>query len=47
MKCLFWNSKSVANNPSKLALRRLLINNKPDFVIIVEPWMKFEEFPSR
>jgi hypothetical protein len=48
MKCLFWNTKGVANNPLKLALiRRLLINNKHDFVTIVEPWMKFEEFPSR
>jgi len=47
MKTLFWNIRGVANSPSKLALKRLIIVNKPDFVFIAEPWMTYDRFPSR
>lgn len=47
MKCLFWNVKGIANHPSRLALKRLIILHKPHIVIISEPWMCFNTFPNR
>lgn len=45
MKCLFWNVRGLANSP--LALKRLITVNKPNFVLIVEPWMHYKSFPTR
>jgi hypothetical protein len=45
MKCLFWNIKGLAKSPSRLALKRLIVSNNPDFVAIAEPWMSFEDLP--
>ncbi|XP_058755939.1 uncharacterized protein LOC131629160 [Vicia villosa] len=36
----------LANNSSRLALRKLIQNNSPNFVFIVEPWMGFSKFPQ-
>jgi exonuclease III len=47
MKCLFWNIRGIANTSSKLALGRFLNVEKPDIVLIAEPWMRFQNFPSR
>jgi hypothetical protein len=47
MKCLYWNIRGLANSPSRLALKRILIQHKPDFCFIAEPWMNFDDFPSR
>jgi hypothetical protein len=44
MKCLYWNVRGLANSPTRLALKRLVINNSPDIIIIAEPWMKFQSF---
>lgn len=43
---LYWNSKGLANNPTKLALRRLITKNKLDFLFISEPLMIYENFPQ-
>jgi hypothetical protein len=45
MKYIFWNVRGIANSPTKLALKRLLIAYKPEFCFISEPWMKFTDFP--
>jgi hypothetical protein len=45
MKALFWNVRGLANSPTKLALQRLLVVNKPEFCFVSEPWMIFEDFP--
>jgi hypothetical protein len=42
MKCLFWNIRGIANTSSKLALRRFLNVEKPDFVLLAEPWVFFQ-----
>ena len=47
MKTLFWNIRGLANTPSKLALRRIIKKEKPDIILIVEPWMSFRNFPKR
>jgi hypothetical protein len=47
MKGLYWNIRGIANKASKLALRRLINTEKPDFIIIAEPWMNFVNFPRR
>jgi exonuclease III len=47
MKGLYWNIRGIANKASKLALRRLVNSEKPDFIIIAEPWMSFDNFPRR
>ncbi|XP_058783905.1 uncharacterized protein LOC131658652 [Vicia villosa] len=47
MKCLFWNVRGIANSPTKLALKRLINVNKPDFVFISEPWMDVKKLPFR
>ncbi|XP_058742694.1 uncharacterized protein LOC131615239 [Vicia villosa] len=46
MKCLFWNIRGIANSSSRLALKRLIQSNHPDFVFIAEPWMDFCNFPQ-
>jgi exonuclease III len=46
MKCIFWNIRGLANSPSKLALKRLIVKNKPSFVFIAEPWMNVDSFPK-
>jgi hypothetical protein len=45
MKCIFWNVRGLANSPSKLALKRLILINKPSFVFVAEPWMNVDSFP--
>jgi len=47
MKILFWNVRGLANSPSKLALKRLLKQNKPTFLLIAEPWISYDSFPQR
>jgi len=34
MKCLFWNVRGLANNPSRLALKKLIISHKPELCFI-------------
>jgi hypothetical protein len=47
MKSLYWNTRGLANSPTRLALKKLINQHKPDFVFISEPWMSFDDFPSR
>jgi hypothetical protein len=47
MKSLYWNTRGLANSPTRLALKNLINQHKPDFVFISEPWMCFDDFPSR
>lgn len=46
MKCLYWNLRGIANSPSRLALKNLIIANKPDIICIAEPWMSYDHFPK-
>jgi hypothetical protein len=46
MKCLFWNLRGLANSPTRLALKSLILSNNPDIILIAEPWMNFECFPK-
>lgn len=45
MKMLYWNIRGIANAPSRLALKRLILKHKPDFVFVAEPWMDYSNFP--
>jgi hypothetical protein len=47
MKCLYWNIRGLANPSSKLALKNLILDSKPDFCFIAEPWMNFTSLPHR
>jgi hypothetical protein len=47
MKCIYWNARGLANNPSRLALKNIITQYHPDFIFISEPWMDFENFPRR
>jgi hypothetical protein len=44
MKGLFWNLRGLANSPTRLALKRLVLKYKPDFLLLAEPWMDFQKF---
>jgi hypothetical protein len=44
MKSLYWNARGMANAPTRLALKRLITVNKPDFCFIAEPWISFDRF---
>lgn len=44
MKCFFWNLRGLANSPTKLALKKLLVLHKPDICFIAEPWMNISKF---
>jgi len=46
MKFIYWNIRGLANFPSRLALKNLIVNNRPDFVFVSKPWMAFDNFPS-
>lgn len=39
--------RGIANSPTKLDLKRLILVNKPDFVFIYEPWMDVDNFSVR
>jgi len=45
MKCLFWNIRGLANLPTRLALKNLILTHKPHILLIAEPWVLFEQFP--
>jgi len=47
MKILYWNVRGIANSPTKLAIKRLITQNKPDILVIAEPWIEFSNFPVR
>jgi exonuclease III len=47
MKCIFWNTRGLANTSTRLALKKLINQHNPDIVLISEPWMHFEDFPRR
>jgi len=42
MKGIYWNIRGFANALSRLALKNLIVNNKPDFVFLSEPWMNID-----
>ncbi|XP_058767194.1 uncharacterized protein LOC131640836 [Vicia villosa] len=44
MKCVYWNIRGVANASSRLALKRIINKYKPDFLIIAEPKIVFDNF---
>lgn len=47
MKCFYWNIRGIANSPSKLALKKLIIKFKPDLCFISEPWMEVSRLSAR
>lgn len=44
MKILFWNIRGIANTPSRLALNRIILVNKPDFIFLAELWISYDRF---
>lgn len=46
MRSLYWNASGPANPKTRLALRDLIVSNKPDFVFLAEPWMDHSKFPG-
>ena len=47
MKTLYWwNIRGVAKNYAILALKRLILTNKPDMVFLAEPSMDVNNFPK-
>lgn len=47
MNCIYWNARGLANSPSRLALKRLVISHMPDFVFISKPWMNAADLSVR
>ena len=46
MKCLFWNLRGLANSPTKMALKKLLVVHKPDIFFVAEPWIDISKFST-
>ena len=46
MKIIFWNIRGIANTPSRLALQNLILENKPDFIFLAEPWISYDRLPQ-
>ena len=44
MKCMFWNLRGLANSPTKLTLKKLLVKHKLDLCFVSEPWMNINKF---
>jgi hypothetical protein len=47
MKCFYWNTRGLANSPTRLALKNFVLQHKPDIVLLSEPWMDFHDLPRR
>ncbi|CAK8573175.1 unnamed protein product [Lathyrus sativus] len=43
MKCLYWNVRGFANQPTKLAVKRLILKHKHDLCFLGEPWMALDK----
>ena len=41
---MFWNLRGIANSPTKLALKKLLVIHKPDMFFLSEPWIDISKF---
>jgi hypothetical protein len=46
MKCFYWNVRGLANSPTKLALKNLILVNKPDLFFIAEPGITSDRFSA-
>ncbi|KAK2443571.1 hypothetical protein QL285_014660 [Trifolium repens] len=44
---MYWNIIGLANPSSKLALKNLILESKPDVCFIVEPWMNVNRLSQR
>jgi hypothetical protein len=47
MKCIFWNTRGLANSPTRLALKKLINQYNPDIILLSEPWMALDDLPRR
>jgi hypothetical protein len=47
MKSLYWNVRGLANPSSKLALKNLVLESKPDVCFVAEPWMNVNSLSQR
>jgi hypothetical protein len=47
MKCFYWNIRGLANPSSKLALKDLFLEFKPDICFLAEPWMNVNRLSPR
>jgi len=47
MKCLYWNFRALANSPTKLALKKLLVKFKHEICFISEPWIPIANLSQR
>jgi hypothetical protein len=37
----------LANSPTRLALKNLILKHNPDIVLLSEPWLNFDDYPRR
>jgi hypothetical protein len=47
MKCIVWNARGLANSPTRLALKNIIQQHKPNIILLSEPWMDFVDLPRR
>jgi hypothetical protein len=47
MKCIYWNTRGLANSPSRLALKKMISQHNPDVILLFEPWMNVNDLPRR
>lgn len=45
MICIFWNVRGLTKFPTRLVLKKLIKNYKPNFCIISESWMYHVNLP--
>ncbi|CAK8577996.1 unnamed protein product [Lathyrus sativus] len=41
---LYWNARGLANSPTNLVLKKIILKHRPGFVFIAEPWMEGDVF---
>lgn len=46
MKSIFWNARGITYHDTRLVLKNMILNIKPDIIMIVEPWTEICNFPS-
>lgn len=46
IKVIFWNAWGLASQPTHDFLKQLCLSHKPDFLLLIEPWMNPDLFPN-
>lgn len=46
IKILYWNARGFGNLDTRLLLKKLCLEHKPDFLFLAEPFITSDQFPS-